>query len=123
MDFMTRLPVLTDWKSKSYNLIFVILDRLTKIVYYKLVKVMINAPDFTEEIIDIMVWYHSLLDSIIIDQGSLFTLKFWFLLCYFLEIKKKLLTTFHSQIDGQTKRQNSIIEVYIKAFVKWEQNK
>lgn len=26
-------------------------------------------------------------------------------------------------MDGQTKRQNSIIEVYLKAFVKWEQNK
>ncbi len=34
----------------------------------------------------------------------------------------KLSTAFHPQIDGRTKRQNSIIEAYLRAFVNWEQD-
>ncbi len=33
-----------------------------------------------------------------------------------------LSTAFYLQIDGQTKQQNSIIEVYFKAFVNYKQN-
>ena len=44
------------------------------------------------------------------------------MLCYFLEIKKRLSTAFYPQTDGQTKRQNSTIQVYLRVFVNWEQN-
>ena len=56
------------------------------------------------------------------DRGSLFTSKFWSLLCYFLVIKRRLSSTFHPQIEGQTKRQNSIMEAYLRAFINFEQN-
>ena len=52
----------------------------------------------------------------------LFTSKFWSSLCYFLGIKKKLSTAFHPQTDGQTERQNSTMEAYLRAFVNWEQD-
>ena len=52
MDFVTGLPVSTDWKGDSYDSILVIVDRLTKMVHYKLVKVTINAPGLAEVIID-----------------------------------------------------------------------
>ena len=117
MDFVTGLPVSTDWKGKSYDSILVIVDRLTKMVYYKPVKITIDAPGLAEVIIDIVVRHHGLFDSIITDWGFLFTSKFWSLLCYFLDIKKKLSKTFHPQTNGQTKRQNSIIEAYLRAFV------
>ncbi len=52
----------------------------------------------------------------------LFTSKFWSLLCYFLGIKKKLSTAFHPQTNGQTERQNSTMEAYLRAFVNWEQD-
>ena len=67
MDFVTELPILTDWKGKSYDLIFVIVDRLTKMVYYKLIKITINAPGLTKVIIVVMVWHYGLSDSIITD--------------------------------------------------------
>ncbi len=117
MDFVIGLPILANWKGDSYNLILVIVDRLTKIVHYKPVKVIINAPGLAEVIIDVVVYYHRVLELIVIDQGSLFTSKFWSMLCYFLEIKKKLFTTFYPQTNSQTKRQNSIIEAYLRAFV------
>ena len=45
----------------------VIIDRLTKMVYYKPVKVTIDAPSLAEVIIDVMVWHYGLPNSIIID--------------------------------------------------------
>ena len=91
-------------------------------VHYKLVKITIDVLGFAKVIIDILVRHHGLPDSIITNRGFLFTSKFWFLLCYFLGIKKKLSTAFHLQTNGQTKRQNSTIEAYLRVFVYWEQN-
>ena len=91
-------------------------------VYYKPVKVTVNALGLAKVIIDIVVRYHGFLDSIITDQGLLFTSKFWLLLCYFLGIKQRLSIAFHPQTDGQTKRQNSTMEAYFRAFVNFEYN-
>ena len=55
MDFVIILPILIDWKGKSYDLILVIVNKLTKIVYYEPVKIMINAPGLVEVIIDVLV--------------------------------------------------------------------
>lgn len=52
---MTRLPISTNSKEESYNFILVILDQLTKIVYYKLVKVTIDAMGLAEVILDVIV--------------------------------------------------------------------
>ena len=122
MDFVTGLPVSNDWKGKSYDSILVIVDKLTKIIHYKSVKVTINASGFVKVIINIVIRHHGLPDSIITDQGSLFTSKFWSSFCYFLEIKKRLSTALHPQTNSQTERQNSIIKAYFRAFVNWEQN-
>ena len=65
MDFVTDLPILMDWKRDSYNSILIIVDRLTKMVHYKPVKVTIDAPGLAEVIINIVVRHHGLLDSII----------------------------------------------------------
>ena len=122
MDFVTGLPLSADWKGDSYDLILVIVDHLTKILHYEPVKVTIDAPELAEVIIDMVVRHHSLPDSIISDRGAIFTSKFWSLLCYFLGIKQRLSTAFHPQTDGQTKRQNSTMEAYLRAFVNFEQN-
>ena len=122
MDFVTSLPICTDWKGDSYDSILVIINQLIKMVYYKPVKIIIDAPGLAEVIIDIVMRHHGLSDSIIIDRGSFFTSKFWLSLCYFLGIKRRLSTVFHLQTDNQTKRQNSMIEAYFQAFVNFEQN-
>ncbi len=95
IDFVTSLPISADWKGNSYDSILVIVDRLTKMVYYKPVKVTIDAPGLAEVIINVVVRYHGVPESIMTDRGSLFTSKFWSSLCYFLEIKRKLSTAFH----------------------------
>lgn len=84
---MSRLPILTNWKSDSYKSILVIVDRLTKIVYYKPIKVMTNTLNLAEVVMNIVIYQHEVLKSIVIDQDSLCTLTFWTLLCYFIEIE------------------------------------
>ena len=91
-------------------------------MHYEPVNVTINALGLAEVIINVVVRYHGLPDSIISDRGAIFTSKFWSSLCYFLGIKRRLSTAFHPQTDGQTERQNSTMEAYLRAFVNWEQN-
>ena len=74
-------------KNNSYHLIFIIIDRFTKIVYYKLVKIIINILGLAKIIINIIIKYYSLSNLIITNQKFLFILKFWLLLYYFLSIK------------------------------------
>lgn len=81
-----------------------IINCLTKIVYYKTVKFIIDTPDLAKVIIHVVMRYHNIFKSIVKDQGLLLLSKFWFLLCYFLGIKKRLLTTFYSQMDGQIEK-------------------
>ena len=69
-----------------------------------------------------VVRHHGLSDSIVTNQVLFFTSKFWSLLCYFLDIKRKLFNTFHPQTDGQIERQNSTMKAYLQAFVNFEQN-
>lgn len=45
-------------------------------VYYKSIKVTLNALALVEVVIEAVVQYYGLLDSIVNDQGLVFTLKF-----------------------------------------------
>ncbi len=67
MDFITGFPISANWKGDSYDSILVIVDRLTKMVYYKPVKVTIDAPGLAKVIIDVVVHHHGVPESIITD--------------------------------------------------------
>ena len=87
IDFMTKLPLSSNWKGDSSDSILVIVNRLTKMVHYKQVKVSINSPRLGKDILNVVVRYHDLPGSIVTNKGLLFTSKFWSLLCYFLGVK------------------------------------
>ena len=76
IDFLTGLLVSANWKGNSYDLILVIIDWLTKMVYYVPVKVMIDALSLAEVIINMVVRHHGVLGSIVTDQDLFFTSKF-----------------------------------------------
>lgn len=120
IDFVTRLPVSTNWKDDIYNSILVMIDQLIKMIYYVPVKVIIDILHFAEIIYNMVIRHHSLLNSIVSDWGLIFILKFIFLLYYFFEIKWRLLTTFYPQTDSQIKKQNSIIKAYLQAFINFK---
>ena len=91
-------------------------------IHYKPVKITIDTADLAEIIIDVVICYYGLPDSIVTDKSFLFTSKFWSLLCYFLGIKRWLSIAFYPQTDSQTERQNSTMEAYLRAFVNFKQN-
>ncbi len=76
MNFVTGLPVSTNWKGETYDSFLVIVVGLTKLVHYEPVKVTIDAPGLAEVIINVVMRHHSLPDSIFSDRGLVFTSKF-----------------------------------------------
>lgn len=77
MNFITSLPISTNWKEEIYDFILVIVDWLTKMIYYKSVKITIDILSFGEVIIDVIVKHHDLFDSIATNKGFLFSSKSW----------------------------------------------
>ena len=67
MDFVTSLPISANWKDDSYYSILVIVNQLTKMVHYELVKVTIDASGLAEVIINVVVHHQGIPESIIID--------------------------------------------------------
>ena len=55
MNFVTGLLISINWKGENYDSILVIVNWLTKIMHYKLVKVTIDAPALVEVILDMVV--------------------------------------------------------------------
>ena len=76
MDFVTGLPVSTNWKGDTYDSFLVIVEGLRKMVHYEPVKVTIDASGLAEVIIDVVMRHHSLPDSIFSDRSLVFTSKF-----------------------------------------------
>lgn len=122
MDFVIGLLVSTNWKNEIQNSILVNLNRLTKRVYQKMVKITIDALGLAEVIINIIVRQHGLPKLIINDCSLVFISRFQSSLCNFFGIKRKPLTTFHPQTYGWTKKQNSTIKIYLLVFVNCKQN-
>ena len=76
MDFVTRLPISTNWKGDTYNSILVIINWLTKMVYYEPVKVTINTFGLAKIILDMVVRHYDMRNSIVSDLGLVLTSKF-----------------------------------------------
>lgn len=55
-----------------------------KIIYYKLIKLVINIISLTKVIYNIFIRYSSISKSIISNLELVFTLKFWFLFYFIL---------------------------------------
>lgn len=70
------LLLFTDWKDYSYNSVFVIINCLTQMIYYKLVKVINNAPKLVERIINVVIQHFSLPNSIINKRRAISLSKF-----------------------------------------------
>jgi hypothetical protein len=73
MDFIMGLP-LTAYK---YNLIWVILDRLTKSAHFIPVNTNYNVNKYAEIYIARVLCLHGVLKMIISDRGSQFVARFW----------------------------------------------
>lgn len=70
---------------------------------------------------DTIIKHYGFLKSIINNQGSVFTSKFWFLICYFFGIKQKLSIIYYLQTKSQIERYNDTIEIHPHIFTNWDE--
>ncbi len=73
---MTGLPRSKDRRVVEYDLILVIVSQLIKMLHYKPVTTKLNTDELAQVLIEDVMNYHGLPDSIVIDRGSIFTCKF-----------------------------------------------
>ena len=100
-DFITKLPLV-----QGYDSILVVVDRLTKMVYFIPTIEKISAEELARLFRDSMWKLHSLPESIISDREPQFMAELIRELNQMLGIESKMSTAFHPQTDGQTKRVN-----------------
>ena len=111
-DFITKLLLAQD-----YDLILVVVNRLTKMVYFIPTMEKILAEELARLFKDNVWKLHGLPESIISDQGPQFVAEIIRELNWILGIKSKLSIVFHPQIDRQTERVNQELEQYLQMFI------
>ena len=120
IDFMTGLPISTNWKGDFFNSILVIVDWPTKMVHYKPIKTTIDQLGLVKLLINVIVKHDGRPDSNLTNKSLIVCVKVWLLLWYFFDIKYWLSTVFYPQTDGYTKLQNSTIDAYFRAFINFK---
>ena len=111
MDFVVGLPRTL----KSYDSIWVVVDRLTKSARFIPVKSTYATKDYARIFIDEIVCRHGISLSIISDRGAQFTSRFWRSFHNGFGTKVKLITTFHPQTDGKAECTIQTLEDMLRA--------
>ena len=115
-DFITKLLLV-----QGYNSILVVVNKLTKIVYF----IPTTEKTLAEELVRLFrdnVWkLHGLPKTIILDRGPQFAAGLIRELNKMLGIKSKMSIAFHPQINRQTERINQELEQYLRMFVDYRQ--
>ena len=112
MDFITGLPT-----SQGCDMIYVIVDRLTKMVKLAPCKTTDGAEQIAKIFHRIILCEHGTPTSLITDRDVKFTSNFWKTLQQLCTIEPGMSTAFHPQTDGQTERMNSVLEDTLRHFV------
>jgi hypothetical protein len=100
---------------KGYDSIWVIVDRLTKVAHFILVKTTYKGSQLVELYMARIVCLHGLPKKIVSDRGSQFTSRFWRSFHENMNTKLNFSTTYHPQTDGQTERTNQVLEDMLRA--------
>jgi len=103
--------------AQGYDLVLVVIDRLTKIVHFILTTEKTLVKGLARLFRNTIWKLHELLESIISDRGPQFAAGLMKELNGILEIKSKLLMAFYPQIDGQTERVNQELKQYLRIFI------
>jgi hypothetical protein len=123
MDFITGLP-----KTRSgYDPISVVVDRLTKVAHFILVKTTYTSAKLAKIYMNKIVCLHGVPKRIVSDRATQFTLHFLRQLHESLGTRLEFSTTFHPQTDGQTERVNQMLEDMLRACAldygsRWDAN-
>ena len=113
MDLIVNLP-----RSQTYDSIFVVVDRFSKMAHFIPTRVQATAPDLAQLFFDNIVRLHGFPRSIVSDRDPRFLSHFWRELFALTETTLRFSTANHPQTDGQTERTNRTLEQYLKLHVR-----
>lgn len=109
MDFIEGLP-----KSDGCSVILVAVDRFTKYAHFIPLKHPYTAASIAQTFPDQVVKLHGMPASIVTNRDTIFVSTFWKTL---FKVDLKLSTAYHPQTDGQSKRVNQCLEMYLRCAV------
>jgi hypothetical protein len=95
----------------------VVVDKLTKYVHFIPVKLVLKVANIVEIYMQEITKFHGVPKTIVSDIGSKFTSNFWKGIFKGFGTNMNFSTTYHPKIDGQTKRENWVIEDMLRMYV------
>jgi hypothetical protein len=116
-DHITGLP-----RSRGFNAIYVVMDRLTKMAHLIPTMDCTNAEDLAQLHLTNVWRLHGVPRVHNTDKGSLFTAEYT--RCFFkgLGIDQRFSTPYHPQTQGQVENNNKWIRTYLRIFCNHQQN-
>ncbi|PKA60527.1 hypothetical protein AXF42_Ash017933 [Apostasia shenzhenica] len=110
MNFVCGLP-----KSKGFDAIWVIVDRLTKSAHFLLIKMTHLLEHLAKLYIDEIMRLHGIPTSIISDRDPRFASRLWSSLQKAMGTKLSFSIAYHSETDGQSERTIQTLEDMLRA--------
>ena len=108
--------------NEIYDSILMIVNRFTKYAIYILVRKNWKIKNLANALTNNVFKYFDMLISIVNDKKSLFVLHFLSTFYYYCSMTLRYNIVFHSQTNNLTKRQNQILEQYLKCYVNYQQS-
>ena len=96
MDFVTHLPQ----TSRGHDAVWVIVDQLTKLTHFLVVRMTFTLEEFCRLYIREIVRLHGVLLYLVSDQDPRFTTYFWKSFRRVMGTQLMMSTAFHPQTDG-----------------------
>ena len=109
MDLIVYLP-----KSQTFNAIFVVIDRFSKMAHFIPTQTQISAPELAQIFLDNVVRLHGFPRSIISNRDPRFLPHFWRELFLLTDTTLRFSIANHPQTDGQTEHTNHTLEQYLR---------
>ena len=100
MDFVTHLP----WTSRERDTMWVIVDRLTKLTHFLVVRMTFTLEEFYRLYIREIVRLHGVLVSIVSDRDPRFTAHFWNSFQRVMGTQLMMSAAFHPRTNGQSEK-------------------